>query len=279
MLPGGPYDLWRKDEPSRRVKDLVSAFAENPKLPKMSRQKEILDTVDQGVRDGIFVASLTRPDKSIKTFWRASLDESSRGEPALEVFLPEKATLSELHPGSLTPGVLPGLWKGDTITVADAISYFAASHTVTIKRDGYDEPVVIPVCSAAAVEAAVGDAVRQGLVWLLNGPASFQGEPVPVGVLTASAQLRPPMAPLQVDQLMQDSVPHAWKDGQTTALALSAALATKIGQPVPWTVLRRAIDDSIKARWIELAANSGPWPCEMAAASVVTLRCISRDSI
>jgi hypothetical protein len=24
MLPGGPYDLWREDEPSRRVKDLVS---------------------------------------------------------------------------------------------------------------------------------------------------------------------------------------------------------------------------------------------------------------
>src|SRR5262249_31804761 len=38
------------------------------------------------------------------------------------------------------------------------------------------------------------------------------------------------------------------------------------------TVLRRAIDDSIRARWIELAANSGPWPCEMAAASMVTLR-------
>jgi Protein of unknown function (DUF499) len=272
MLPGGPYDLWREDEPSRRVKDLVSAFAENPKLPKMLRQKEILDTVDQGVRDGIFVASLTRPDKSVKTFWRASLDESSRAEPALEVFLPEKATLSELHPGSLSPGVLPGLWKGDTITVADAISFFATSHTVMVKRDGYDEPVVIPVCPAAAVEAAVGDAVRQGLLWLLNGPASFQGEPVPAGVLTASAQLRAPMAPLQVDQLMQDSVPEAWKNGQTTALALSVALSTKTGHPVPWTVLRRAIDDSIKARWIELAASSSLWPCEMAAASTVTLR-------
>ena len=128
MLPGGPYDLWRKDEPSRRVKDLVSAFAENPKLPKMLRQKEILDTVDQGVRDGIFVASLTRPDKSVKTFWRTSIDENARDEPALEVFVPEKATLSDLHPSSLAPGALPGLWKGDTITVADAIGFFRQSH-------------------------------------------------------------------------------------------------------------------------------------------------------
>jgi hypothetical protein len=171
-----------------------------------------------------------------------------------------------------TPGVLPELWKGDTITVADAIGYFAASHTVMVKRDGYDEPVVIPVCSAAAIEAAIGDAVRQRLLWLLNGPTSFQGEPVPAGVLTASAQLRAPMAPLQLDQLMQDSVPEAWKDGHTTALALSVALSTKTGRPVPWTVLRRAIEDAIKVRWIELAANSGPWPCEMAAASTVTMR-------
>lgn len=62
MLPGGPYDLWREDEPSRRVKDLVSAFAENPKLPKMLRQKEILDTIDNGVRSGVFVAVRKRPD-------------------------------------------------------------------------------------------------------------------------------------------------------------------------------------------------------------------------
>jgi hypothetical protein len=37
-------------------------------------------------------------------------------------------------------------------------------------------------------------------------------------------------------------------------------------------VLRHAIDDAIKARWIELAPDSGPWPCEMAAASTVTLK-------
>lgn len=272
MLPGGPYDLWRQDEPSRRVKDLVSAFAENPKLPKMLRNKEILDTVDQGVRDGIFVASLTRPDKSVKTYWRTSLDESARAEPALEVFLPEKATLTDLHPAVLVPGTLPDLWKGDAITVADAINYFAKSHSVAVKKDGYDEPVVIPVCPAASVEAAISDAVRQGQLWLLNGPASFQGEPAPAGVLTASAQLRTPMPPLMVDQLTQNTVPEAWKDGQTNALALSAALSTKIGRPIPWSVLRNAIDDAIKARWIELDPSSSAWPCEMAAASTVTLR-------
>ena len=73
------------------MKDLVSAFAENSRLPKMLRQKEILDTIDQGVQDGIFVALLTRPDKSIKTWWRTPIAETARKEPALEVFLPDKA--------------------------------------------------------------------------------------------------------------------------------------------------------------------------------------------
>lgn len=56
MMPGGPYDLWREGEKSRRVKDLVGAFAQFPKLPKMLRRKDILDTVMQGVQAGIWVA-------------------------------------------------------------------------------------------------------------------------------------------------------------------------------------------------------------------------------
>ena len=272
MLPGGPYDLWRSDEPSRRVKDLVSAFAENPKLPKMLRQKEIIDTVDQGVRDGLFVAALTRPDKSIKTWWRTPIDEVARKEPALEVFLPEKATLSELHPGVLSPGVLPSLWNGDEIVVSDLVSYFSGGHTVMVPKEGYEEPVVIPACPAAAVEAAISDAVREGGLWLLNGPASFQGEPLPSGVLTGKALLRGPMGSLSVDRLMQDALPDAWKDGRTTALALSVGLSAQIGSPIPWTVLRRTIDDAIKSRWLELAPDSGTWPCEMSGATTISLK-------
>ena len=272
MLPGGPYDLWRSDEPSRRVKDLVSAFAENPKLPKMLRQKEILDTIDQGVQNGIFVAALSRPDKSVKTYWRTPIDETARKELALEVFLPEKAHLSDLHPSVLAPGVLPGLWTGEAITVADVVGYFSGGRTVMVKREGYEESVIIPACPGAAVEAAISDAVRQAVLWLVNGPASFQGEPAPSGVLTASAQLRAPMPPLSVDRLMQDAVPEAWKDGQTTALGLSVALSASSGRPVPWMVLRRAIDDAIKARWVELAPGSGSWPCDMAGAPAVMLK-------
>ena len=175
LLPGGPYDLWRAEEWSRRVKDLTGAFAENPKLPKMLRRREIIRTIDQGVREGIFVASLTRPDRSVKTWWRTPVDEPTLVEPALELFLPGRATLSELDPNVPAPNALPGLWSGAHVTVADVIAYFADGRTVTVPRDGYDEAVAIPVCPRDVVEGAVSDAVVQGILWLVNGPASFQG--------------------------------------------------------------------------------------------------------
>ena len=176
LLPGGPYDLWRPDEPARRVKDLAGAFAEQPRLPKMIRRQEIFDTIDRGVRDGLFVARLVRPDGSARTWWRAPIDEASRGEPALEVALPAAATLSDLDPDVLSPGVLPGLWSGDAVTVADAAGYFAGGRTVMTQREGYEEPVAIPACPAAAVEAAAAEAVRRGSLRLAHGPATARGK-------------------------------------------------------------------------------------------------------
>ena len=93
LLPGGPYALWHEDDASRRVKDLASAFAENPRLPKMLRSQEILSTIDRGVQDGFFVASLPRPDRTVKTWWRTPVPEAARTEPALELLLPSGAAL------------------------------------------------------------------------------------------------------------------------------------------------------------------------------------------
>ena len=110
-MPGGPYDLWREGEDSRRVKDLVGAFAQFPKLPKMLRPKEVLDTVVDGVRQGIWVARLVRPDRTARTFWRTDVDETALQDPALEVLLPEASELSGIPPGLLVHEKLPGLWS------------------------------------------------------------------------------------------------------------------------------------------------------------------------
>jgi hypothetical protein len=65
--------------------------------------------------------------------------------------------------------------------------------------------------------------------------------------------------------------PEANKPIGATALALSVGLSAQSGHPVPWSIIRRGIDDAITSRWLELAPGSGTWPCEMAGASAVTL--------
>ena len=272
MLPGGPYDLWREGEDSRRVKDLVGAFAQFPKLPKMLRHKEILDTVVQGVHQGIWVARLLRPDRTARTFWRTAIDEPALKDSGLEVFLPEAVTLSELTAELLEPEKLPGLWREGGISVQDVCDYFAGGHNVTVQRDGYEETVTLPKCDLANVEAAVSQAVEKGLVWLTNGPASILNEPLPAGVLSASAILRPPPERFEVDELTASSIPDAWKDGEANALAIATGLSAKRGMTLPWSTVQAAIEDAIRARWIEPRDGDASWPCDLAGARHVVLR-------
>lgn len=56
LLPGGDFDLWREDEDRRRVKTIVGAFSERPKLPKMLRRRNLLETVANGCQQGLFYA-------------------------------------------------------------------------------------------------------------------------------------------------------------------------------------------------------------------------------
>ena len=115
MMPGGPYDLWEEGEATRRVKDLVGAFTQFPKLPKMLRRREVLNTVAQGVLSGILVAQLVRPDRTTKTFWRTEIDPHVLEDPGLEILLPEAATLSDVGDTLLGYNALPGLWTAEEI--------------------------------------------------------------------------------------------------------------------------------------------------------------------
>ena len=272
MMPGGPYDLWREGEDSRRVKDLVGAFAQFAKLPKMLRYKEILDTVVHGVREGIWVATLTRPDRTTKTFWRTGIEDQILSDPALEVFLPESATLSDIDPDLLGPQRLPGLWSTDEITVRDVTDYFAGGHSVTVPKEGYDDTVIIPKCQPALVEQAIAEAVQRGVIWLINGPASILSESVPDGVLGPSATLHSPPGYVTVQALTAESIPDAWKDGKTNALAIITALSAQRGKTLPWPTVQSAIDSGIRARWIELSPDSSPWPCDLAGARHVVIQ-------
>ena len=132
-----------------------------------------------------------RPDRTIRTFWRTDIDEPALDDAGLELVLPEAAKLSELEPDLLRQDSLPGPWASDAITVQGVYDYFAGGREVVLRREGYEETLLVPACEPAHIDAAVLEAVKQGLVWLTNGPASILSEPVPAGVLSAAATLLP----------------------------------------------------------------------------------------
>lgn len=273
LLPEGPYNLWREGETARRVKDLVGAFAQFPHLPKMLRRKEILETLIQGVEEGLFVLRTVRPDRSVRTIWREEPLEADLKDPGLELVLPEAATLSAIPAGLLVPGALPGLWPDPPeISVGDVVAYFRGGNVVQVPKEGYTEPVVIPKVDPEVVYAAIAEAVKTGKVWLTTEVASICAEEIPAGILTDAARLQPPPPPIPVTAVLPANLPEAWPGKETTALAVAGALSRKAGKSLPWANVREAIDGAIKARLLEKAVDSGPWPCAFGGAQQVKLR-------
>jgi hypothetical protein len=273
LLPEGPYNLWRGGETARRVKDLAGAFAQFPHLPKMLRRKEILDTLVQGAREGFFVLRVTNPDRTARTFWRQEPDEAALRDPSLELVLPEVAELTDVPPSLLLPKALPGLWAGDEVTVGAVCAYFAGGNVVQVPRQGYEEPVPIPRADRGVVEAALGKAVEQGQLWLIAGAASLCGEAVPAGVLADDSRFQAPPPPLPATEVLPAQLPAAWGGGEvTTGLAILEGLSQQAGKPLPWPLVRAALNAAFQTRLLERAVDSGPWPCDLAGAAHVRAR-------
>ena len=150
---------------------------------------------------------------------------------------------------------------------------------MTVPREGYDDTFFIPGCDPSYVDEAIADAVAQGLLWMTNGPASILGEPVPAGILSSSAKLRPPPAPIAVDELMPSSIPGAWSEEKTNALAIATALSGLRGLALPWSSVQTVIESAIQTRWLELSKESAEWPTDLVGAQHVVLQAPTTDSI
>lgn len=278
LLPEGPYNLWREGETSRRAKDLVGAFAQFPHLPKMLNQKAIFDTLISGCRDGTFLLRITRPDRSERTYWRETPDQAALNDPGLEVVLPEAGSLTDLSPALLVPGELPELWTSTEITVGNLYEYFSGNNVVKIVREGYEEPAAIPKAEPEVVNTSVHQAVLDGKLWMTSGPVSVFAEEIPPGILSDDARLQAPPPPMPPTDLLRENLPEAWEEDTVSALNLSLLLSKKAGRTLPWAIIREAIDGALRTRLLELAADSGPWPCEYTDAKSVKLCIPSQPS-
>ena len=271
ILPEGPYDLWKPGDTARRLKDLVSAFADVPALPKMKTQG-IWDTVKQGMQEGLFVLRAWRPDRSYRTWWREPIHDEDISDSSMELVLPESAELDHLPVDLLAPGRLPGLWPdGGGLIVADIAQYFSGTTIAEVTQNGYTEPVAVPHVSEKILIDAVKMAIASGVIWVVNGQVSLWGESVPDGVITLQAQLNTPPEPIGVFDSLADNIPEAWEDGSTTALAISIALSNRRSQPLPWSIVRQAITEARNAGLITLDTADVSWPCALSEAGSVRI--------
>jgi hypothetical protein len=73
-------------------------------------------------------------------------------------------------------------------------------------------------------------------------------------------------------ELLPEALADGWTVGTATAESILTALSKKHGEPLPWPMVRAAIDGAIRSRMLECSVNSGPWPCEVSAAGAVRLK-------
>ena len=156
-------------------------------------------------------------------------DENALNDAALELILPEAAELVEMTPALLTPKRLPELWPGEEITVKSITDYFAGGKVVQVDWGGYLEPMSIPKVSRGVLEKSIRAAVENGVLWMLSGPASILGEPIPAGVLTANAKLCAPPAVIAAAEVLPENLPDAWRDNGASGLSFTTALSIKSG--------------------------------------------------
>ena len=274
LLPEGPYNLWHPGDTSRRASDLVRAFAQFPHLPKMLRQRDIVETLALGCEQGHFVLRLPRPDRTYRTLWRIHPSEAELKERDLEVALPETAELTELDSRLLAPSAIPGLWPvdGSSVTFEAVVTFFDGRQASKVQRDGYEEIFPIPKVPRQVLERAVGEAVKAGVVWLVAGPTSIFKEEIPLGVLADAAILNLPPPDIPATAVLPQNLQAAWAHEITTAAAIASALSAAHGKQLPWPAVATAIDGAIRGRLVECTEQSGPWPCAWPSAANVLLR-------
>jgi len=167
--------------------------------------------------------------------------------------------------------VLPALWSSPELAFSQLVAYFAGK-TIQVDKGGYTEPMMLPRASRETLENAVRDAVKTGYIWLTVGPTSLYQEDVPPGILTNAAHLQAPPQPITAAAILPQTLPEAWSGEQTTARGIADALSTRAGKPLPWTIVRQAIDGAFAASYLVRADDSGPWPCDAGGASAVHIQ-------
>lgn len=265
ILPGSYLELWGKEQTTRRVIDLIAAFGQFPRLPRLLSPESLYDTLTRGVRKGMLALRLPRSDGSVRTWWRIPPDADTLRRKELEIQPVYLAELHQLEADLLVPETLTGLWPtpAGPVKLADLHAFF----------DGQRAP---RLANSSVLDEAVRAAVKMGkLMARLDGNTLFK-EDLPSGSLPSTLELLPPPAPLRGADLTAQALPQAWSGDQANLQAMAEALAAQRGYLLPWTLLTQAVDEALSLRLFEHIPASGPWPCSPVAADQVGFRLVEK---
>jgi hypothetical protein len=249
FLPGSYLGLWVEGEKAKKAKDLVAAFAQFPRLPRLLRPSVLQASLARGVREGKIVLQLARGDGSARTLWRVEPCADDLARPEAEVVPIGYATLHEIEPDLLLPDRCEGLWVTDTgpLSLERVRAFF----------DGVHAP---RIASPEVIDHAVRAAVQRGLLMARSDGKVFLRQTIPNGPLPGDLDLLVPPPPVRGADLGPKELPEAWKDGRAKLVAITKAVSARRGHAFPWVLLRDAVSEALAARLFEVV-EEGLWPC------------------
>lgn len=261
IMPGGPYANWVTGQPFQPVEDIYKIFGRNPAMPKLLSSKVVLNTIELGVRKGIFALKYTTPgDGSEQWFWKSEITVAD-WEKHSQVWLPDQADLQSISPSAILPASLAGLWPEDedaSVKLSDLCQWFDGSHTFVDQIDddyALDRP--IPKTDHKAVRKAVSRAVEDSRLWLIVGEESIFGEEPSDLQLTSEATLRKPPAPIAPVDLLPANLPEAWNGNETTGSDLYSVLRNNRGLPWPKAMFLESLNAGIAQGFYKLSDGAG----------------------
>ncbi len=266
ILPGSYFSLWAEGQTSRRVSDIMQAFGQFPRLPRLLRTESLLETLKRGVIAGILVLRLPRPDGSAQTWWRIPPSDDTLLRPEIEILPAKTAELHNLDTELLKPGQLDTLWSS---TPGSAQAKALRLDTVRAYFDGQRAPKTI---DPSVVDEAVSSAVARGILMARLDDVSLYREPLPSGSLPEHLEILPAPAPLHGADLTPQAVSEAWDGEQASLSAIAQALQIQRGYALPWGMLSQAVDEALNLHLLESTPESGSWPCSPALIDQVRFR-------
>lgn len=263
LLPGGPFSKWPSSDPSVRVKDLYGAFGRYPDMPKLVNRQVVINTIEDAVRRGLLALRYMPPGGSEDWFWHGPIEGIVDWADFSEVWLPAKATLTNLHPTAVSPSALLGLWPTDDsgVKLSALCGWFDGTHAFDeITQPGYPpEKRQIPKADYRLVHQAVAHSVLRGELWLVFGNDSVLGEKPSELQLDPDAILLAPPTRLRAMDLLPGALPGAWSGTppQTTVGKIYSELKSQRTRPWPTRQFIEVLNEAVN-QGILVKGASGP---------------------